>query len=90
MNCEYENLGKYLKEKRLQAKYTQASLAEKLNGMHNQFISNWERGLCAPPSHSLDNLIKVLKLNRSELMDAMMADQELSIKKFIYKKQNSK
>lgn len=86
MSTEYENLGKYLKEKRLQARHTQASLAEELKGVHNQFVSNWERGLCAPPSHSFDNLIKVLKLNRAELVEAMMADQESSIKKFIYKK----
>lgn len=80
---EYENLGKYLKEKRLKKNHTQVSLASELKGIHTQFISNWERGLCAPPSHSFDRLISVLKLNRAELVEAMMADEERSIKNFL-------
>jgi transcriptional regulator with XRE-family HTH domain len=85
-NLEFENLSKFLKDKRTKMKLTQASLAAKLNGVHIQFVSNWERGLCAPPGHCFDNLINVLKVNRSELIAVMLLDQERVIKNFVYKK----
>lgn len=47
-SVEYKNLGTYLQVKRIEAKLTQAKLAALLK-IHVQYVSNWERGVCAPP-----------------------------------------
>jgi transcriptional regulator with XRE-family HTH domain len=56
----FQNVGRYLKQLRLDANITQRDLASKL-GMNSQFVSNWERELCAPPDAKLKAISKVLK-----------------------------
>lgn len=85
---DYNNLGEYLKEKRLSGSFTQIELSEKLK-VHVQFVSNWERGLCAPPGHCFDQLITVLKLNREHLVTAMVADSKLAIESKVFAKKKS-
>lgn len=48
---------------RQEAKLSQAELA-KLVGVHSQFVSNWERGLCRPPEHSLKKMAEKNMLNK--------------------------
>ena len=75
--AEFRHLGAYLRQKRLDSGYTQSELASSLGDVHSQFVSNWERGLCAPPGHSLHKLIDVLKLNREKLVDVMLDDTRM-------------
>ncbi len=86
--AEFQNLGVFLKEKRISSKYTQAGLALSLGDVHSQFVSNWERGLCAPPGHCLAKLIDILKLNRVKLMDVMLEDSRAEIEAKIFKKKS--
>lgn len=87
--AEFESLGLYLKEKRAKSKFTQTQLADKLS-VHTQFVSNWERGLCAPPSHCFQELIGVLKLNKTDLVEAMLADSKKIIESKVYKKKTTR
>jgi transcriptional regulator with XRE-family HTH domain len=89
-NVEFASLGKYLKEKRVKAKFTQTELAEALGDIHTQFVSNWERGLCAPPSHCFHNLIAILKLNRVDLVEVMLEDSKKIIESKVYNKKNTR
>lgn len=73
---EFCNLGQYLKQKRLSLNLTQAELAGMLGNVHVQFISNWERGLCAPPNHCFEKLIEVLNLSRDKLVKVMVEDSK--------------
>ena len=73
---EFLELGQYLKEKRQSEKLTQSELANKLGDVHTQFVSNWERGLCAPPGHCFSQLIEILNLNRNKLVKVMMNDSK--------------
>lgn len=84
--AEFHHLGAYLREKRIDSGLTQAELASSLGDVHSQFVSNWERGLCAPPGHSLHKLIDILKLNREKLVDVMLADSRSVIESKVYKK----
>lgn len=84
--AEFNQLGQYLKEKRVESGYTQAELAGKLGDVHSQFVSNWERGLCAPPSHAFQDLIGILKLNREKLVEVMLVDSQKVIESKVYKK----
>ncbi len=89
-NVEFANLGKYLKEKRIKSKYTQTELAQALGNVHTQFVSNWERGLCAPPSHCFHDLIRISKLNRAHLVEAMLEDSKQIIELKVYGKKNTR
>lgn len=89
-HVEFQNLGKYLKNKRVQANYTQAELAEALGNVHTQFVSNWERGLCAPPNHCFHTLISTLKLSRVELVEAMLVDSKKIIESKVYTKKTAR
>jgi len=88
-NVEFANLGQYLKEKRIKNKFTQVDLATSLGDVHTQFVSNWERGLCAPPSHCFHDLIGVLKLNRADLVKVMLEDSKKIIESKVYNKKNT-
>lgn len=35
-------------------------LAGKIGDVHTQFVSNWERGMCAPPNRCFQKLIAAL------------------------------
>jgi DNA-binding transcriptional regulator YiaG len=89
-NVEFANLGKYLKEKRVKSKYTQIELAATLGNVHTQFVSNWERGLCAPPSHCFHDLIGILKLNRLDLVEAMLQDSKKIIESKVYNRKSTR
>jgi transcriptional regulator with XRE-family HTH domain len=86
--AEFRHLGTYLRQKRLDSGYTQSELAGSLGDVHSQFVSNWERGLCAPPGHSLHKLIDVLKLNREKLVEVMLDDSRMVIESKVFKKKS--
>lgn len=88
--AEFNHLGTYLREKRLEKDLSQAELAKSLKNVHVQFVSNWERGLCAPPGHSFHKLIDVIKLNRETLVEVMLADAKSAIEARIYKKKSKR
>ena len=88
--AEFSNLGVYLKAKRGEKEMTQAQVAEALGDVHVQFVSNWERGLCAPPGHSFQKLIEILKLDRVKLVDVMLADSKMIIESKVFKKKSKK
>lgn len=85
MKGDFQNLGQYLKEKRLSEGFTQTEISQTLK-VHVQFVSNWERGLCAPPSHCFHNLIDLLRLNRDQVVNAMVQDSKRVIEAKVYKK----
>lgn len=68
-------LGKYLKEKRIAANLTQAELGRILD-YTPQFITNWERGACSPPAHTLRKLVRILKIPEKELLQVLCAVSE--------------
>lgn len=84
--AEFSNLGAFLRQKRIDSGYTQAELASRVGDIHTQFVSNWERGLCAPPNHSLQKIIDILRLNRDKLIEVMLEDSRTEIVSKIYKK----
>lgn len=90
-SADFEDLGSYLKQRRLDKGFTQAELANKLGNVHIQFISNWERGLCAPPNHCFEKLVKVLELDRNTLVKVMVIDSKRLIEAKVFaKKKKSK
>ncbi|MFN3454388.1 MAG: helix-turn-helix domain-containing protein [Pseudobdellovibrio sp.] len=69
----------YLKKRRIAATCTQAELANQLK-VHVQFVSDWERGLYAPPDHCFQQALDILKVDRRKVVDVMVADSKREIK----------
>ena len=86
---EFLNLGNYLKEQRVEAEMTQSELSQKLK-VHVQFVSNWERGLCAPPSHCFEKALDVLKCDRNKVVEYMLQDSKKLIESKVFKKKKGK
>lgn len=84
-SAEYQNLGTYLQTKRLEAKLTQATVSKRLK-IHVQFVSNWERGLCAPPAHCFQQLLEILKVDRKKVVTAMLLDSKITIEEKVFNK----
>lgn len=85
MKKEFGHLGQALRQAREKLGYGQREFARKI-GIHNQFVSNWERGLCAPPEHSFHKVIDALEINRNELVKIMMRDKKNEIRNKVFAK----
>ena len=64
-----KNLGTFLKRKRQDAKLTQKDIAQEMGYTTPQFISNWERGLIAPPLPTIKKIITLYKCDADEVYD---------------------
>lgn len=84
MNAQFQNLGIYLKEKRLSAGLTQAELSKALK-VHVQFVSNWERGQC-PPGHCFQKILDILEVDRHKVVKLMVLDTKRIIEEKVFKK----
>lgn len=82
----FHQLGSYLKQKRSDSGYSQVELAEILGYSSSQFVSNWERGISAPPPESLQKLIKLLKLNKDTIIHFMLLDYKVELEQKLFKK----
>lgn len=76
-----KTLGAYLRRHRLRAGYSQNQVAILLDITNGQFVSNFERGLCAPPPHMLKRLLYIYAIPRMELRKLLVRlyVQELDI-----------
>ena len=65
--------GDLLRQARGKAGFTQSKVAEK-TGMHKQFVSNYERGLCLPPHDKMLDIMKLTKLNKKKMLETIVQD----------------
>ena len=79
----FEVLGDYLQAKRIKAELSQGDVATKLGYSSPQFISNFERGLCAPPLNKLKLLVSLYDLNSEELIRLMLKEEEKNLRKHL-------
>lgn len=71
----HQNLGRYLRTKRVSSGLTQAEIADRLGYSSPQFISNFERGLCSPPLKNLKVLVRLYKIDAQELIRLILDEQ---------------
>ena len=72
----YENIGKFIKERRILLELTQKDLAKKLN-ITDKAISKWERGLSLPDISLLEPLSKELNVTVTEILRGSSFDEEI-------------
>ena len=67
-------LAEYLTKKRLQAGLTQTDVSKVLGYASSQFISNWERGLSAPPLDVIKKVAKLYGVSPDDLFEVFLED----------------
>jgi len=78
---EYTDLGTYLATCRNAVGLTQKKIADKLGYSSAQFISNFERGIAAPPIKKLKPLIKMVKAEPAKVRDLIIAAESKILSK---------
>mgnify|MGYP003393974157 CR=1 FL=1 len=73
-------LGNYLRVRREKAGYSQVQVSKVLGYGSSQFISNFERGLCAPPLIKLKKLVDLYKMPPKEVIGIIMKAQEAELR----------
>lgn len=66
------SLANFLKEKRIRAGLSQKEVAEKLGYSTAQFVSNWERGLSAPPVETLKLIAEMYNIDLDEVFQVTL------------------
>lgn len=77
MNLRGRSLGKALRHMRTLAGLTQQEVAKEMGYGTAQFISNWERGISAPPDQAIGRLATVFGVKPTRLIDVII-DYEIA------------
>lgn len=82
-----DSFGNLIYQYRVSSGLTQDELARALGYSSNQFISNWERGLSHPPQNIIKKLVKILEIEKDQVINAYINYQnslaKLNVVKFI-------
>jgi transcriptional regulator with XRE-family HTH domain len=82
MTIDFVEFGKYLRQKREDVNLSQGEVARKLDYSTAQFVSNWERGLAAPPADKMKRLVTLLEIPEDEIIDMLSS---LSVRYWTHK-----
>ena len=77
MRVTLNSLSKFLKEKREECGLSQLEVAEQLGYSSAQFVSNWERGIVAPPIDTIAVLIDLYKLTPGHVIQKIVEDTKI-------------
>ncbi|MDG0816419.1 helix-turn-helix domain-containing protein [Bdellovibrio svalbardensis] len=75
MGEKLSKLASFLKEGRLKAGLSQKEVSEYLKYDTPQFVSNWERGIAAPPISILKKLADLYKISSEKLFEVVLAEE---------------
>jgi transcriptional regulator with XRE-family HTH domain len=66
------SINERIRTRRLEMGLTQLEISKKIGLESPQYISNIERGLCAPSVEVLQKLVHILKIDAHEIVDMMV------------------
>jgi transcriptional regulator with XRE-family HTH domain len=88
MAAKSSKLSQLLKSGRISSGLSQTEVAHRLGYKTAQFVSNWERGIVAPPGKTLRKLANIFDLSHAEIYDALLEyaleRAELAVRKDFY------
>lgn len=74
MRIALNSLSQFLKEKREECGLSQLEVARQLGYSSPQFVSNWERGIVAPPIDTIAILIDLYKIQPNHVIQKIVED----------------
>src|ERR1019366_3355401 len=85
----YNLFAKFLHDAREKSGLSQNKLGDLL-GYHGQFVSNWERGIAAPPPKSFRKICEVLDISQGDFLRVVMKEQEIIWSSYFFNKKTSR
>ena len=89
-NERFTSLAKLFRSAREDASLSQGELAKKLKFSSPQIVSNWERGLCAPPMNKLAELSEILNVAPNDVMSIILEETSKRLEGHFKGKKRSK
>lgn len=86
----FKTLGNMLKDSREKNGFSQKEISSRLGYSSPQFISNIERGLCAPPLSKLKQLIEVYKLNPDKVVRLILKEEKRKLEGALLRRRRAK
>lgn len=86
----FKTLGTLLKDSREKNGYSQKEISSRLGYSSPQFISNIERGLCAPPLPKLKQLIEVYKLNPDKVVRLILREEKRKLESALIRRRRTR
>lgn len=77
----FSHQGELVKSIRAKHNLTQAEMGERL-GIHHQYISNVERGLCGLPRDVQPIFVKEFKISKIKFRNALLSDSMIEVQHF--------
>ena len=74
MRIALNSLSLFLKEKREESGLSQLEVAKQIGYSSPQFVSNWERGIVAPPIETIAILIDLYKIQPNHIIQKIVED----------------
>lgn len=71
LNIRNRIIGSFLRDRRTREKLTQTKVANSLGYDSSQIVSNWERGVCAPPYEAVKRVMSLYKISKEEYIEIM-------------------
>ncbi len=81
MLLDHKKLGSYLKQRRVAKGLSQNDVSDRLGYSSAQFVSNWERGVSAPPVDRLGELIGLYGIAQRDFVTFMVNLHEKELKR---------
>lgn len=79
-------LGEFLQQKRIAAGFSQLDISTKLGYSTPQFVSNWERGLSAPPITVLKKIAQIYNVSADDLFEIVLTAKIQEVTKDLKRK----
>lgn len=84
LQLKFEMIGTFLRQKRKEAGLTQGEVAKELGYTSPQFISNYERGLCAPAFDAYPRLMNMYKIPKEDMLQLLLKSEEVALRKKLF------
>ncbi|HEX7676251.1 MAG TPA: helix-turn-helix transcriptional regulator [Bdellovibrio sp.] len=73
--AQQNSLASFLKDARNKAALSQKDVADHMGYDTPQFISNWERGISAPPVNAIKKLAQLYKISADSLFETLLEEE---------------
>ncbi len=80
MTARYQKLSTFLRTARAKAGLSQQEVSKKLGFTGPQFVSNWERGLAAPPLTCLKKLAQMYDVDSEAVFQMILSEVEAEMR----------
>lgn len=81
----FHNVAKLMRLRRIELGLSQSQAAKLIGFVRGQFVSNVERALCSVPPRKIESTARVLQVDPSEIINAILEDERIFMHQILSK-----